>query len=79
MHRSGLRPMAIAAAAGGDQMPIEPGEHEVSAAIDATFALELTWSGPGTAARRARYQPDGPLEPGEDPMNAWWLKPGAGG
>jgi uncharacterized protein YggE len=43
MHRSGLRPMAaIAAAGGGDQMPIEPGEHEVTAAIDATFALELT-------------------------------------
>ena len=42
MHRSGLRPMAAAAAAGVDHMPIEPGEHEVTAAIDATFALELT-------------------------------------
>jgi uncharacterized protein YggE len=32
-----LRPMA----AGGDaSMPIEPGEHEVSAAVTATFALE---------------------------------------
>ncbi len=42
MHRSGLRPMAIAEAAGGHQMPIEPGEHEVSAAVDITFTLELT-------------------------------------
>ena len=42
MHRTGLRPMAAAAAAGVDHMQIEPGEHEVSASIDATFALELT-------------------------------------
>jgi uncharacterized protein len=42
MHTSGLRPMVIAAAGGGDQMPIEPGEHEVSAAVDVTFTLELT-------------------------------------
>lgn len=33
--------MAIAASAGGP-MPIEPGEHEVSAAVDITFALELS-------------------------------------
>ena len=34
--------MAIAAAGGGDQLPLEPGEHEVSAAVDVTFTLELT-------------------------------------
>lgn len=33
-----LRPMA---ASGDSSMPIEPGEHEVSAAVVATFALEL--------------------------------------
>jgi uncharacterized protein YggE len=32
---------AVLAGAGGQPMPIEPGEHEVSAAIDATFTLEL--------------------------------------
>jgi hypothetical protein len=41
MRRSGLGPMA-AAAAGGESMPIEPGEHEVSASVDVTFTLELT-------------------------------------
>ena len=38
MRRSGLVPMAAAA----EPTPIEPGEHEVSATIDVTFALELT-------------------------------------
>ena len=38
MHRAGIQ-RARAAAAG--PMPIEPGEHEVTAAIDVTFALEL--------------------------------------
>jgi uncharacterized protein YggE len=42
MHRGGLRRTAAIAAAGVDEMPIEPGEHEVSAAIDATFALEVS-------------------------------------
>lgn len=35
----GMRPLA--AAGGEPPMPIEPGEHEVAAAIDATFAVEL--------------------------------------
>ena len=39
MRRAGLVPMAAAAAA-GEPMPIEPGEHDVSAAIDVTFALD---------------------------------------
>ncbi len=34
----GLQPMAASA---GSSMPIEPGEHEVSAAIEVTFALEV--------------------------------------
>jgi uncharacterized protein YggE len=43
MHGTGLRPMAaIAAAGGGEPMPVEPGEHEVTAAIDATFALAVS-------------------------------------
>lgn len=33
--------LAAAAPPPGDEMSIEPGEHEVSAAIDVTFALEL--------------------------------------
>lgn len=32
----------LASAAAGGPMPIQPGEHEVSASIDATFALEQT-------------------------------------
>jgi len=36
MARRGSRPMAIEA-----PIPIEPGEQEVVAVIDATFALEL--------------------------------------
>jgi uncharacterized protein YggE len=39
IRRGGLRPLAAQAA---ESMPIEPGEHEVSAAIDLTFALDLT-------------------------------------
>lgn len=39
MHRAGIQ-LASAAAAG--PMPIEPGEHDVTAAIDVTFALELS-------------------------------------
>jgi uncharacterized protein len=39
-HRSGFRPVAFAAAGGEEQMQIEPGEHEVTAAVDATFALK---------------------------------------
>jgi len=39
MRRSGFVAMAAAAA---EPMPIEPGEHEVSAAVDVTFTLELT-------------------------------------
>jgi uncharacterized protein YggE len=39
MRRARMGPMAVAASA-GEPMPIEPGEHEVSAAIDVTFALE---------------------------------------
>jgi uncharacterized protein len=39
IRRSGLRPLAGQAA---ESMPIEPGEHEVTAAIDLTFALDLT-------------------------------------
>lgn len=38
VRRGGLQPLAAAAA---ESMPIEPGEHEVGAAIDLTFALEL--------------------------------------
>jgi uncharacterized protein YggE len=38
VQSAGFR-LASAAAAG--PMPIEPGEHEVTAAIDVTFALEL--------------------------------------
>ncbi len=38
--RAGFRPMAMRA--GGEPMPIEPGEHEVSAAVDVTYTLELT-------------------------------------
>jgi hypothetical protein len=38
MHRGGIH-LESAAAAG--PMPIEPGEHEVAAAIDVTFALDL--------------------------------------
>lgn len=34
----GLRPMA--AAGGEPSMPVEPGEHEVSAAVQVTFALD---------------------------------------
>ena len=39
IRRTGLRPMA---ASREPSMPIEPGEHEVSAAVVVTFALELT-------------------------------------
>jgi uncharacterized protein YggE len=39
MHRASIQ---LASAATGGPMPIEPGEHEVSASIDATFALEQT-------------------------------------
>ena len=39
-HRIRRTSMTIAAS-GGEPMPIDPGEHEVSAAIDITFALEL--------------------------------------
>lgn len=41
MRQFGVRASAVAAA-GGQPMPIEPGEHEVSAAVDVTFTLELT-------------------------------------
>jgi len=40
IRRAGLRPMAVPT--GGEPMPIEPGEHEVSAAVDVTFTLEST-------------------------------------
>jgi uncharacterized protein len=40
IRRSGR--VRTAAAAGGEHMPIEVGEHAVSAAIDVTFALTLT-------------------------------------
>lgn len=39
MQRASIQ---LASAAAGGSMPIEPGEHEVSAWIDATFALEQT-------------------------------------
>jgi hypothetical protein len=32
---------AAAAAGGGEPMPIDPGEHEITALVDATFGLEL--------------------------------------
>jgi uncharacterized protein len=38
MRRAGFH--AVAASAGGEPMPIEAGEHEVSAAVDVTFTLE---------------------------------------
>jgi uncharacterized protein YggE len=38
MRRAGIQ---LASAAAGGPMPIEPGEHEVTAAIDVTFTLEL--------------------------------------
>jgi uncharacterized protein YggE len=38
LHRQGVVGIALS---GGGEMPIEPGEHEVVAAIDATFVLEL--------------------------------------
>jgi uncharacterized protein len=41
IRRAGLVPMAAAAAA-SEPMAIEPGQHEVSAAVDVTFTLELS-------------------------------------
>lgn len=38
VHTAGIR---LASATGASAMPIEPGEHEITAAIDITFALEL--------------------------------------
>lgn len=38
-RRSGLQPMAVVAA--GEPMPIEPGEHEISATVEVSFSLEL--------------------------------------
>jgi len=32
---------ANTSAGGGPSMPIEPGEHEVNAAVEVTFALEI--------------------------------------
>jgi uncharacterized protein YggE len=40
LRRAGPRPL-IAASAAEPSMPIEPGEHEVIAAVEVTFALEL--------------------------------------
>jgi uncharacterized protein YggE len=39
MHRASIH---LASAAPAGPMPIEPGEHEVTAAIEVTFALELS-------------------------------------
>jgi uncharacterized protein YggE len=38
VHRAGIQ---VASAAAASSMPIEAGEHEVTAAVDVTFALEL--------------------------------------
>ncbi len=44
VRRGGGELMALSAG-GGSSMPIEPGEHEVSAAVEVTFALEISHSG----------------------------------
>jgi hypothetical protein len=40
-HRAGVQPLAFAAAGVGEHVPVEPGEHEVAAAVDATFVLDF--------------------------------------